>query len=276
MAPTKDLDGAASPRAFFGAELRRMRVAAGLTQEGLGARIYVSGAYVGQIEATTRSPNQELAVRLDTALGGEGHFVRLYEMVERSREHPPFFASFAELEKTATGIEVYAAHLVPGWLQTAAYARETFRAVWPYTPEERIEEMVAARLARAELLKDPTGVELWAVLDEAVIRRPGLNPGMMREQLERIADLARSRRIVVQVLPYSVGMHALMAGPLTLLSFANAPTVAYTEGPHSGQLFDSPETIRACRRSYDQVRAAAMPPGASLELVEAMTEGCKS
>ncbi|WP_377269636.1 helix-turn-helix domain-containing protein [Peterkaempfera sp. SMS 1(5)a] len=276
MAATKDLDGAASPRAFFGAELRRMRIAAGLTQEGLGAKIYVSGAYVGQIEATTRSPNQELAVRLDTALGGEGHFVRLYEMVERSREHPPFFASFAELEKTAVKIESFEAQLVPGLLQTAAYARETFRAVWPYTPEERIEEMVAARLSRAELLKDPTGVELWAILDEAVIRRPGLDPTMMREQLEHIADLVRSRRIVVQVLPYSVGMHALMVGSLRLLSFENAPVVAYTEGPHSGQLLDSPEAIRACRLSYDQARAAALPPGASLTLIESATEGLKS
>ena len=76
----------------------------------------------------------------------------------------------------------------------------------------------------------------------------------------------------MQVLPYSVGMHALMGGPLTLLSFENAPKVAYTEGPHSGQLFDSEEAIRRCQLSYDQVRAAALSPGASLGLIESVTE----
>jgi transcriptional regulator with XRE-family HTH domain len=145
MVQPKELDGTANPRAFFGAEVRRVRSAAGLTQDGLGARMFLFGAYIGQIEATTRAPNKDLAERFDAALEAGGHFERLYQMVKRQREHPGFFATYAELEPTATKIEEYAARLVPGLLQTPAYARAVVRAGRPYTPEEKIEEMVPGR-----------------------------------------------------------------------------------------------------------------------------------
>src|SRR2546421_3135009 len=128
MVQPKELDGDANPRAFFGAELRRMRTDASLTQEELGARMFLSGAYIGQIEATTRAPNKQLAERFDAALEANGHFLRLYKMVERQREHRDFFETYAELEPRATKIEQYAARLVPGLLQTRPYAREIFRA----------------------------------------------------------------------------------------------------------------------------------------------------
>lgn len=268
MAQPKDLNGDASPLAFFGAEVRRMRVDAGLTQEELGARMFLSGAYVGQIEATTRAPNKQLAERFDAALEANGHFLRLYKMVKRQGEHPDFFATYAELEPRATKIEEYAARLVPGLLQIRDYAREVFRAVWPYTPEEKIEEMVELRMKRARILDDPTGVQLWEILDEAVIRRPELDPELMREQLEQIAALIRTRRIVVQVLPFSAGMHALMEGPLVMMTFADAPKISYSEGPHSGRFLDDPEAVKKCELSYDLARAAALSPAASLALIE--------
>jgi transcriptional regulator with XRE-family HTH domain len=268
MVQPKELDGAANPRAFFGAEVRRMRVDAGLTQEELGARMFLSGAYIGQIEATTRAPNKRLAERFDAALEANGHFARVYELVERQSEHRSVFATYAELESRATKIEEYAACLVPGLLQTPAYARELFRAVWLYTPEEKIEEMVELRMKRARILDDPAGVQLWEILDESVIRRPDLEPELMREQLEHIAALIRARRIVVQVLPFSAGMHALMDGPLTMMTFADAPKIAYTEGPHSDHIMDDPEAVKACELSYDLARATALSPAASLALIE--------
>ena len=268
MVQPKELDGDANPRAFFGAELRRMRTDASLTQEELGARMFLSGAYIGQIEATTRAPNKQLAERFDAALEANGHFLRLYKMVERQREHRDFFETYAELEPRATKIEQYAARLVPGLLQTRPYAREIFRAVWPYAPDEKIEEMVELRMKRARLLDDPAGLRLWEILDETVIRRPVLEPELMREQLEHIAALIRARGIVVQVLPFSAGMHALMDGPLVMMTFADAPKIAYSEGPHSGHILDDPEAVKKCELSYDLVRAAALSPAASLALIE--------
>jgi hypothetical protein len=73
---------------------------------------------------------------------------------------------------------------------------------------------------------------------------------------------------VAQVLPSSAGMHALMEGPLTLMTFADAPKIVYTEGPHSGRILDDPEAVKACELSYDLVRAAALSPAASLALIE--------
>ncbi|MEU1626529.1 helix-turn-helix transcriptional regulator [Streptomyces sp. NPDC020096] len=270
MTQPKSLDGSANPRAFFGAELRRLRTAAELTQERLGALVYLSGDTIAKVEKTVRAPTEELAQRLDAALGTDGHFQRLFELAEKSSKHPQFFALYAELERTARRIEEFASYLVPGLLQTEAYAREVFRAFWPYLRDEELEGKVKARTDRAGLLDND--IEYWAVLDEMVLREPGLPPAVMREQLEHIASLIRARRIVIQVLPRTAGIHALREGALTVLTLEDGTQVAYTEGPHSGQLLDNQEDVRACRLSYDLVRAAALPPAASLELIESALE----
>jgi transcriptional regulator with XRE-family HTH domain len=266
----KSLDGSANPRAFFGAELRRLRIAAGLTQERLGALVYLSGDTIAKVEKAVRAPTGELARRLDAALGTDGHFQRLYELAEQSSKHPGFFVWHAELERTATKIEVFSPNLVHGLLQTEAYAREVFRAFWPYLPDEQIEEKVKTRIERAAVLEKE--IEYWAILDEVVLREPGLPPAIMREQLKHIATLIRNRHIVVQILLRTVGMHPLRVGPLTILTLDDDTQVAHEEGPHSGQVLDSLVDLRACRLSYDLVRAAALPPPASLELIESALE----
>jgi transcriptional regulator with XRE-family HTH domain len=266
----KSLDGSANPRAFFGAELRRLRIAAGLTQERLGALVYLSGDTIAKVEKAVRAPTEELAQRLDAALGTDGHFQRLYELAEQSSKHPQFFALHAELERTAQRIEEFSPYLVPGLIQTESYAREIFRAFWPYLPDEQVNHKVKARLDRAALLAND--VEYWAVLDEMVLNEPGLPPGVMREQVQHIVALIQDHRAIVQVLPRTAGMHALRSGPLTILTLPDSTPVAYVEAPHTGQLLDSAEQVRACRLSYDLVRAAALPPQASLELIESALE----
>ncbi|MGW7004588.1 helix-turn-helix domain-containing protein [Streptomyces sp. NPDC054933] len=270
MTQPKSLDGSANPRAFFGAELRRLRTAAELTQERLGALVYLSGDTIAKVEKTVRAPTEELAQRLDAALGTDGHFQRLFELAEKSSRHPQFFALYVELERTAQRIEEFAPYLMPGLLQTEGYAREVFRAFSPYLPDEQIDKKVKARMDRAAVLD--TGAEYWAVLDEMVLREPGLPPAVMREQLEHIVSLIRQHRIVVQVLPREAGMHALRTGPLVILTVEDGTQVAYAEDMHSGQLLDGPNDLRFCRVSYDLVRAVALPPKASLELIESALE----
>ncbi|MCQ4041810.1 helix-turn-helix domain-containing protein [Streptantibioticus rubrisoli] len=270
MTQPKSLDGSANPRAFFGAELRRLRTAAELTQERLGSLVYLSGDTIAKVEKAVRVPTEELAQRLDAALGTDGHFDRLFRLAEKSSKHPQFFALHAELERTAQRIEEFSPYLVPGLIQTEGYAREIFRAFWPYLPDEQVNQKVKARLDRAALLdKD---VEYWAVLDEMVLKEPGLPPSVMREQVQHIVALIKDHRAIVQVLSRSAGMHALRSGPLTILTLQDSTPVAYVEAPHTGQLLDSAEQVHACRLSYDLVRAAALPPPASLELIESTLE----
>lgn len=267
MVQARELDPGSSVLAFFGSELRRYRTAADLSQDRLGQIINYTGALVGLVETAKRTPSRDFAERCDAALNTEGALSRLWPLVNRGN-FPSWFRGFVELEATATTIHAFEVQVVPGLLQTADYARAILSAGRP----EDVEERVAARLERQRILSNPTPPLLWAVLDEAVLRRPVGGREVMQEQLKRLAELATARRIVLQVLPYEAGEHACMDGAMTVLSFAEGPDVVYLEGPGSGQLIDRPEEVEQCQLRYDLVRAAALSPAASVKMIRAAME----
>ncbi|MFF6997460.1 helix-turn-helix domain-containing protein [Streptomyces sp. NPDC008313] len=271
MPGPKDLDPSSSPRAMMGAELRHARERVGLSQEELGQPLFVSGSFIGQLEAGTRRMHLEYARQIDDILGTNGFFERNCKALAKSR-YPDHFAEAAEAEAVATAIREYAALLIPGLLQTEGYARAVFRAYQPTAAEAVIDELVAARLERAHLLADPTTPLLWAVLDEAVVRRKVGGAHVMAEALRRVAALARQHRIIVQVLPFNAEAHASMTGALTLLDFEDAPPLAFIEGPSMGRLEDDPATVTRHQLTYDLLRAAALAPQESLALIESVAE----
>lgn len=256
---------------MLGAELRHQREKANLSQEELGTRLFVSGSFIGQLEAGTRRMLPEYAQKIDEILKTDGYFARNCEAAAKSR-YPDHFAEAAEAEAQATSIKEYEPQLIPGLLQTEAYARCVFRAYEPTTTERVIDELVAARLERARILDDPTNPLLWVVLDEAVLRRVTGGPQVMAEALRHIASLARRRRIIMQVLPLDVGAHSSMEGSLKLLAFPDAPTLAYIQGLGTGQLLDDPATVNRHLLTYDLIRASALSPEASLALIESVAE----
>lgn len=274
MTQPKELDPYTSPRAFYGAELRRLREKAGWSQEQLGERVFCSGTYVGQFESAVRRPQTDVSKQFDEVLGSGEHIQRLCRLARQSK-HPDYFADAAELEKHAITISEYAPMLVPGLLQTESYARALTRATLPFAPEEEIEEHVRARLDRQRLLGDPTTPQLWAVIHEAVLRVPMGGSAIMCEQLLRVAELGRAHRIMVQVLPFEAAAQAVLNGMASGMTFKDAPPVTYTEGAGTGQLIDEPSLVEQNQKSYDLVRAAALSPVASLTLLESVAEDYK-
>ncbi|WP_335977111.1 helix-turn-helix domain-containing protein [Streptomyces sp. CA2R106] len=277
MTEPKQLDPFESPYAFYGSELRRLREAAGLTQERLGKRVFVSAAYIGQIETAIRKPQLELSVRLDDALGSGKHLYNLCVMAQKSKPlhaggHASYFAEAAFHEARASAIAEYAPTLVPGLLQTESYIRAVIKAALPLAQPETVELLVKAQRERAALLDDPSKPEFWAILHEAVIRVPVGGSSVMAEQLRSIVARARAGRIIVQVLRFEDGAHAMMAGMVSLMSFEDAPDLAYTEGVHSGQIIDENEVVGRYWRSYDLARAVALSPDASLALLDSAAE----
>ncbi len=260
---------------FFGAELKRRREAAGLTQDELGKMAFCSAGYVSQFEQATRKPQLDHSQRFDQALQTDGFFERMWNELINKSPYVHYFSDAYELETRAQTICDFAPLLVPGLLQTEAYARAVFRAGLPLLPDEEIDELVTNRLARARVLKRADGHTpplYWAVLDESVMRRPVGGSAAMGEQLAHIARTVRDRRAIVQVLPYSAGAHALMEGFLTLMTFTDAPPVAYVESPHVGQLLDDPALIARSEMYYDLARATASSPEESLSLIESVAE----
>ncbi|MFG3202843.1 Scr1 family TA system antitoxin-like transcriptional regulator [Streptomyces sp. NPDC048192] len=271
MPGPKDLDPSSSPRALLGAELRHARERKGLSQEHLGQRLFVSGSFIGQLEAGTRRMQPEYARMLDEVLGTGGFFTRNCGASADSK-YPEHFAEAAEAEAQATAIRQYAPQLIPGLLQTPAYARAVCQAYDPTAPEERIDQLVRDRIERARILDDPTNPLLWAVLDEAALRRVTGGREVMAEALRHIADLIHRGRVIVQVLPFEAGAHAGMEGAIKLMDFEDAPPLVYFEGPGTGRLEDDPATVRHRRFTYELLTACALAPEKSLALIETMAQ----
>ncbi|MEV4332818.1 helix-turn-helix transcriptional regulator [Streptomyces sp. NPDC049597] len=275
MGQRKDIDGSASVPTFYGSELRWKREEAGLTLQQLVEGSFYGPSHLSEIERGTRRMPAELAEHVDTVLGTDGFFKRRCEDVRKAkrRGHASYFERVLEAEKHAETIEEWCPTLIPGLLQTDAYARAVVRSAHPLAPDEEVEEKVSARMARAHLFEDDHKTpEYWAILPESLLRQPILPPEKTAEQWERIAALARRRRIVPQILPANCGPHPLMMGMAKVMAFVDAPPLVYLESQYSGDTVDDPALVKQYRKAYDRLRAAALPPEASLALIEQAAE----
>ncbi|BDM73824.1 transcriptional regulator [Streptomyces nigrescens] len=278
MPARKDVDGSASVPAFYGAELRWKREEAGRTlQETVDGSFYAA-SYLSEIERGTRRMPLDLARHVDRVLETDGFFERRCEDVRKARRggHAEYFEKVLEAEKHADLIEEWCPSLIPGLLQTGAYARAVVRATHPVERPEDTDAKVTARLARAELFDDPVRPEYWVILHESLLRLPILPADAMAEQLDHIVGLARRSRITPQVLPWNCGAHPFMLGTAMIMAFSDAPPLVYTESLHTGDTIDDPALVKEYRRSYDRLRAAALPPEASLALIEDAAEDLRN
>jgi transcriptional regulator with XRE-family HTH domain len=268
MALPRQTDPASSPAALFGAEVRRLREAQGWSQDALGEKVSYSGQLVGLIENARRTPSRDFAESCDRLFKVDGLLMRMWPLVHM-QSVPAWFRGYVELEATASKIETFECQNVPGLLQTEGCARALFSSHWP-RPD--VDALVSTRFDRQQRILASTGPTVWAILDEAVLRRPIGSPDTWCEQLKHLADVSTSGRIVLQVLPFSVGAHACMDGAMTLLGFAEGPDVIYIESPGSGKLIEQPEEVEKCQYRYNLIRARALSPEASVSLITAVME----
>ncbi|WP_405973695.1 helix-turn-helix transcriptional regulator [Streptomyces sp. NBC_00988] len=274
MPPRKDTDASANVPSFYGAELRFKREQAGLTLEQLAEGSYRGIPFLSLIERGERRMPLDLAKHVDKRLGTDGFFERRCEDARKAKRsgHAEYFADVAELETYADSIEDWAPMLVPGLLQTESYARAVVRTSLPWLPPKTVEKQVTARLDRAKLWERDERPSFWVVLHESLIRKPLLPSEEMAVQLEHIGEVINGNQGVLQILPETAAAHTFMMGMIRTMTFPDAPPVVYTEGLHSGQLIDYPALVKDYRRSYDLLRAAALPPDASLTMIEQAAE----
>ncbi|MEU3654538.1 helix-turn-helix transcriptional regulator [Streptomyces sp. NPDC032161] len=275
MATRKDIDGSEGVPQFYGSELRFKREQAGLTLEKLLDGSYYGITYLSEIERGYRRMPTDLAQHVDRVLATDGFFERRCEDVRKARRkgHAEYFERVLDAEKRAEVIEQWSPTVFPGLLQTGPYARAIVCAErLPELPEET-EAKVDARLERAQLFEaNRRTPQYWTILNESLLRQPILSPELMAEQLDHIATLIKRGRILAQVLPWNAGAHALMLGNAMILDFADAPPLFYTESQHHGHTIDDPGLVKQYRRSYDLLRAAALPPEATLTVIEEAAE----
>ncbi|MYS20902.1 helix-turn-helix domain-containing protein [Streptomyces sp. SID4948] len=267
----RKLDPSASSRELYGSELRFKREQAGLSLEELAARMFIAKSHVSNLEVGQRRVQPDMAVQLDEILETDGFFVRNLA-AGRSSPYPEHFADAAELESFALSLRDWEPLLVPGLLQTEAYALAVIRGYDPVLPDSEVRERLAARRSRARIFSNESSPHYWAVVDEAAIRRPVGGIAAMTEQLRHVAAMIRRNRIILQVLPFSAGAHAGMEGALRLMTFENDSPMAYLSSVATGTLIVDPATVKRHSLAYDLLAAAALSPEASLTLIEAVAE----
>ncbi|WP_030169877.1 helix-turn-helix domain-containing protein [Spirillospora albida] len=186
---------------------------------------------------------------------------------------PTEYSTYIGLETEAREMYTYQQQLIPGILQTADYLRAVIRAARPDDDAETVERRVAVRLDRQKILAGPHPMRLWAVIDEAAIRRVVGGPQVMRAQLEQLAGFAEQPGIQLQVLPFRAGAHASMATSFVLLGFdAPDPDVVYLDTGMGALFVEDATNVAGYKLVFDHLRAAAQSPRESVRLFRAAAQ----
>ncbi|WP_327190152.1 helix-turn-helix transcriptional regulator [Streptomyces xinghaiensis] len=254
----------------YGDWLRAQREAAGMTQQELADAAIMTRSHISHIEAGRRIPSKDDARRLDKALNTGNVLSNFLPQTEMAVAD--YFEPARLLEQQATIIREFALSYIPGILQTEAYARAVLTSGFPPWSDEECDRHVVTRLERAKVLTDPVKPAVWALLDEAVLRRPIGGPAVMADQITHMARLAESGRVRIHILPLDLGAHPLLLGMLSLMDFEDQPPVAYSEAVSVGRLHDSPSVVDRLRNAYALAMGEALPQRESLTLMRAIAK----
>lgn len=264
-------DSQVSALAMFSEELRRARARAGLTQDQLAEKVAYSPSLVAHVETGSRAPSADFARRADEALGTGGLLSRLQPFV-RSEAYPAWFRDWVEIEREATSLRWFEPLLIPGLLQTEDYARAVLEAANPARGEGEIDRLVSARMDRQAILTQDEPPLLWVIIDEGVLARPVGGRRVMREQIDHLLVAARQPKIMLQVVPIGAGAHPGLAGHFVIASFDGSPDVAYLDNALAGQIAERAEHVSRVALLYDILKAEALAPRASIDLMRKAVE----
>jgi len=266
-------------RRRLGQELRRLRELKGMTAEEVAERLLVSQSKISRLENGRRSISQR-DVR-DLCGVYEVEDVRivdsLMQMAKDSRQQG-WWHSFGDipysvyigLETDAASLRVYDPLVVPGLLQTRPYAEALIQGALPEAAAGDIDKRVQVRLRRQERISDRENpLRLWAVLDEAALRRTVGSKQVMIEQLGHLVEMSHVPHVTVQVIPFAMGAHPGVSGQYAILEFPDAAdsSVVYIEGVTSDLYLEKANDVQKYSVMYEHLRAQALNADQSREFI---------
>jgi Domain of unknown function (DUF5753)/Helix-turn-helix domain len=261
-----------------------MREAKGITREDAGYRIRASESKISRMELGRVGFKERDVVDL-LEMYGVGQDTERDALVALAREAnapgwwhkytdvlPDFFQTYVGLEEAASVLRVYEVQFVPGLLQTADYARAVTALGQPGASSAEIERRVNIRITRQELLAKQDGPRLWAVVDEAALRRPIGGLAVIKAQLEHLIEATQDARITLQVMPFQSGGHAAESGAFTILRFpeTDLPDVVYLEQLTSALYLDKPEDSERYSEVMERLSVESEPPERTADLLRGM------
>ncbi|APU44686.1 helix-turn-helix domain-containing protein [Streptomyces sp. TN58] len=253
----------------FGAVVQALREHAGLSRADFGEIVRFSKHTVESVELGRRVPDEAFVERGEVALGNTGALRRSAPFLSRAESGlAVWFRRWARLEKVAVSLCTYECRLVPGLLQSEAYARAVFDNSIPLLTERQLETQLAARLKRRRMLYERPTVPFSFIVEEHVFRRRLGGAEVHRSMLDLVLELTKPRNVTLQVVPLEAEVHGCLDGPVQLLETPDGRRLGYSEGQQNGRLISDPKEVRLLQQRYDTLRSQALNPKESLGLLE--------
>ena len=244
-------------RILLGNQLRTLREANGVTREAAGWEIRASESKISRMELGRVSFKERDVDDLLTLYGlvDAEERDRLLTLARQANTPgwwhrygdvlPSWFQSYLGLEAAASLIRTYEVQFVPGLLQTADYARSVVLLGHGRASADELDRRVDLRMRRQKILDRPEPVQLWAVIDEAVLRRPVGSRATMRAQIEALIDATQRQSVHLQILPFQVGGHSAAGGAFSILRFPDQelPDIVYVEQLSSALYLDKRDDV---------------------------------
>ncbi len=252
----------------FGAVVQALREHAGLSRTELAAAVQYSRHTVESVELGRRMPDAALIDRAEEALGNTGALRKAARHLTRGEVGlAAWFRQWARLERDAVSLCTYECRLVPGLLQSEAYARVFDNSI-PLLTDEQTEAQLTARMERQRMLTERPTVPFSFIVEESVFRRRLGGAEAQASLLGHVLDLTAPRNVTLQVVPLVLEFHSCLDGPIQLLETPDGRRLGYSEGQQNGRLIsDRKETSLLCRR-YETLRSQALNPKESRDLLE--------
>ncbi|PWR04930.1 transcriptional regulator [Micromonospora acroterricola] len=273
-------------RILLGAQLRRLRESSGVTREGAGWEIRASESKISRMElgrvgfkerdvadlltlyGVTDEQEREALLKLARDANSPGWWHRYGDVL------PTWFQSYLGLEAAAALIRSYEVQFVPGLLQTREYARAVVLLGHGAAGPLEIDRRVALRMQRQQLLHREHPPQLWAVVDEAALRRPIGGAEVMRGQLTALIEATKSPNVRLQVIPFAAGGHAAAGGAFTILRFGDQelPDIVYIEQLTSAIYLDKRDDLDYYAVAMERLCVEAEPPERTPEILNQLLD----
>jgi transcriptional regulator with XRE-family HTH domain len=269
-------------RILLGAQLRRLREQMGISREDAGWEIRASGSKISRMELGRVSFKERDVSDLLTLYGVADAREReaLLSLARQANSPgwwhhfgdvlPPGFQSYLGLEAASTLIRTYEIQFVPGLLQTRDYARAIMLLGHAGEKPEEIDRRVELRMQRQQVISRPEAPQLWAVIDEAVLRRPIGGVEVMKAQIEALIEASKLPNVRLQIIPFHSGGHAAAGGSFAILRFPepDLPDVVWVEHLTSSIYLDKREDVDLYAIAMERVCIDAEPPNHTPEILE--------
>ena len=262
------------------AELRRLRRVADMNREEASAQTGINNATLYRIETARARPQMRTLAALLNLYGvdaeqreyltilcrdaGKQGWLRPYHS-----DLPEEYTAYISFEAEAAGVRNYESLFIPGLLQTEEYARAVIRGGLPMAGEPEVEDRVQARMERQAVLTKEAPLKLWAIVDEAALRRVVGGGKVMRAQLAHLADMVKVPNITFQVIPFDAGAHPGMPGAFVLMDFTDPmdADLIYIDSMAGDLFLESNADVSRYSSIFDNLRAVALSPDASVTFV---------